>query len=112
MLETLERAGYVDDSRFAASRATLLATRGYGDEAIRYDLERHGLADEPIAAALAGLEHESERARALVERMGRSPKTARRLAAKGFSADAVEAASATRTSRPRTASLEGVRRIR
>jgi regulatory protein len=92
VLKTLERAGYVDDSRFAISRASVLATRGYGDEAIRHDLDRHGLAGEAIAAAIAGLETESERARALIGRMGRSPKTARRLAAKGFSADAVEAA--------------------
>jgi SOS response regulatory protein OraA/RecX len=91
-LETLERGGYVDDGRFAASRATLLAGRGYGDEAIRYDLERHGVAADPIVTALAALEPESRRARDLVARLGPSPKTARRLAAKGFSADTVEAA--------------------
>ena len=91
-LETLERAGYVDDGRFAAVA---------GDPARRPRLRRRGdpprprtarAGGEPIAAALAGLEPESERARGLIARLGPSPKTARRLAAKGFSADAVEAA--------------------
>src|SRR4051794_31813061 len=31
-VETLERLGYVDEERFAASRAGSLAARGYGDE--------------------------------------------------------------------------------
>jgi regulatory protein len=89
-VETLERAGYVDDARFAASRAAQLAGRGYGDEAIRYDLEQRGVGHEPIEAALAQLQPESLRAHDLVARLGSSPRTARRLAAKGFSADAVE----------------------
>ena len=42
-VETLERLGYVDERRFAASRAAALAARGYGDEAIRFDLEREGV---------------------------------------------------------------------
>ena len=41
-VETLQRAGVLDDRRFARSRAAALAGRGYGDAAIRFDLERHG----------------------------------------------------------------------
>ena len=38
-VETMARHGYLDDDRFAAARSRSLAARGYGDEAIRYDLE-------------------------------------------------------------------------
>jgi SOS response regulatory protein OraA/RecX len=89
-LETLEQAGLVDDDRLAAARAHALAERGYGDAAIRFDLEREGLADESIVAALAGLEPERQRARRLVEQRGRDARAARWLAAKGFDAGAVE----------------------
>ena len=44
-----------------------------------------------VEAALATIEPEIGRAAALVARVGADPKAARRLAAKGFSADAVEA---------------------
>jgi SOS response regulatory protein OraA/RecX len=89
-LETLERAGLVDDERLALGRAQGLAERGYGDAAIRFDLERQGLGGESVAAALAGLEPERERARRLVEQRGRDARAARWLAAKGFEASAVE----------------------
>ena len=89
-LETLERAGLVDDDRLAAARAQALAERGYGDAAIRFDLERQGLAGESVAAALAGLEPERERARRLGEQRGRDARAARWLAARGFDAAAVE----------------------
>ena len=91
-LDTLERVGYVDDTRFAASRAGSLAGRGYGDEAIRHDLTRHGVDGEAAAAAIGGLEPEVDRARALVARLGRSAKTAQQLARKGFSGESLEAA--------------------
>ena len=91
-LETLERVGYVDDERFAGARADVLAGRGYGDEWIRHDLAEHGLAGEAAAAAIGALPPEAERAAALVERLGRSRKTAARLARKGFGADALGAA--------------------
>ncbi len=89
-LETLERAGLVDDARFAAGRATALAERGHGDAAIRCDLERQGLASELVAEAIAALEPERERALRLAERRGRGPKTARWLAGRGFEPDTVE----------------------
>jgi len=91
-LASLERMGYVDDARLAAARAETLAARGYGDAAIRTDLERRGIAEEPCEAALAALAPEAERARELAERRGATVRTARRLVAKGFSPEAVEAA--------------------
>jgi len=90
VLETLERAGLVDDDRLAAARADALAERGYGDAAIRFDLERQGLTDESVAAALARLEPERQRAQRLVERRGESARTARWLAQRGFDAGTVE----------------------
>lgn len=91
-LEVLSRAGLVDDARFAGTRAARLAERGYGDAAIRHDLERQGIGSEPIQQALDGLEAEAERARRLVERRGRGVRTARYLATKGFGEEALEAA--------------------
>jgi regulatory protein len=91
-LDTLERVGYVDDERFAATRAAALAGRGYGDEWIRHDLSTHGIAAEAREEALAALEPEAARALALAERLGRSPKTAAHLARKGFAEDTIEAA--------------------
>jgi SOS response regulatory protein OraA/RecX len=91
-LAVLSRAGLVDDARFACSRAGRLAERGYGDAAIRYDLDRQGVDPELIQQALEGLEDERERARRLVERRGPGAKTGRYLASKGFSEGALEAA--------------------
>jgi SOS response regulatory protein OraA/RecX len=91
-VETMTRLGYVDDGRFAESRAGSLASRGYGDEAIRFDLEQQGLSEEQIVGALESLEPEPDRARAIVASEGGTPRTARRLGAKGFSDEAIEAA--------------------
>ena len=91
-LETLERVGYVDDGRYARARATSLAERGYGDQAIRELLGEDGIEPGEAAAALATLSSERERAAALVARLGRSPKTAAHLGRKGFGEDAIEAA--------------------
>jgi regulatory protein len=89
-LAALERAGLVDDGRFAATRAQALAGRGYGDAAIRFDLERQGVGDERAAEAVAELEPEGERARRLSERRGPGARTVRWLAARGFSVSSVE----------------------
>jgi regulatory protein len=91
-LDALERIGYVDDSRFAAQRAESHAGREYGDEAILAFLAADGLTPEVAAEALEALRPEAERAAAIVARIGASPKTAARLARKGFGEDAVEAA--------------------
>ena len=89
-LELLSRLGYVDDERFARSRAELLARRNCGDEMIRADLEGRGVAAGLIDAALAGLESERERVGRIVASRGRNAKTARFLAARGFSDDSIE----------------------
>ena len=89
-LETLQRVGYVDDERFARTRAEQLAARGSGDALIRHDLQTRGLAAEVVEAALAELEPERERVARIVARRGRSLKTARFLASRGFGEDAHE----------------------
>lgn len=89
-LGTLERVGLLDDARFAADRARRLADRGYGDGAIRFDLERQGVTDELAAEAVGALEPERERAARLVELRGRDGRTARWLAGRGFDAASVE----------------------
>lgn len=91
-LEALERAGFVDDARLAAARAQSLADRGFGDAAIRYDLEHENVAGELVEQALTGLEPERDRARALVARRGAEARTARWLMSKGFDASSVEEA--------------------
>jgi SOS response regulatory protein OraA/RecX len=92
-LAALTGAGLIDDGRFARTRAEGLAGRGYGDAAIRHDLERQGVEAELAEAALGGLEPELERARRLVERRGSGLRTARYLASKGFGGEALELAS-------------------
>ncbi len=91
-LQVLERAGLVDDARFGETRARTLAERGWGDAAIRADLEQQGVPAGLVGPALAALSPEAERARVLVRRRGGSVATARWLARKGFGEDAVEAA--------------------
>ena len=51
-VETMARLGYVDDGRMAADRARNMASRGFGDEAIRFDLEGRGIDTELIASAI------------------------------------------------------------
>jgi SOS response regulatory protein OraA/RecX len=89
-LETLTRAGLVDDERFACSRAQVLARRNLGDAAIRHDLESQGIAPELIELACAGLGPEDDRAARVVARRGRSLKTLRYLAGRGFDQDTLE----------------------
>ncbi len=91
-VEAMSRLGYLDDARFAASRAAVLAGREFGDEAIRFDLERQGLGGEQIDDAVRSLDPEADRARTIAARAGSAPRAARRLAAKGFSADSIESA--------------------
>jgi SOS response regulatory protein OraA/RecX len=90
VLRTLERAGLVDDRRFASVRAAHLAAKGWGDEAIRADLEREGVTAELAGEALAALEPERERAQALAGRRGADARTARWLAGRGFDPASIE----------------------
>jgi SOS response regulatory protein OraA/RecX len=89
-LETLERAGLVDDARVGIARARELAGRGFGDAAIRFALESEGLAADVVDDALAILDPEPERVSRLLDARGRSPKTLRWLAGKGFDASTLE----------------------
>jgi regulatory protein len=91
-VERLQEAGYVDDGRYAARRAEVLAERGYGDEAVRFELQRDGVAAAEIEAALASLAPERERALAILGRARIPLAAARRLAGKGFSVDVLESA--------------------
>jgi SOS response regulatory protein OraA/RecX len=89
-LATLQRAGLLDDARFATTRAAALADRGYGDDAIRHDLERRGLAGEAVADAIGSLAPEQERAALLASRFGGGLRAARAMARRGFGEDALE----------------------
>jgi SOS response regulatory protein OraA/RecX len=86
----LGRVGLIDDERLAEDRAALLARRGYGDIAIRADLQRRLIAAEAAAAAVAALEPESDRLRRLLEGQTVTPRLLRRLAGRGFSRDALD----------------------
>jgi SOS response regulatory protein OraA/RecX len=89
-LRTLERAGLVDDVRFASGRARQLAERGWGDAAIRAELESQSVGAEAVAEALAALAPERERAREQSARRGGGPRAVRWLAARGFDTDALD----------------------
>jgi len=89
-LATLERAGLLDDARFALARAASLAERGYGDEAIHWTLEREGVDTEVARRAIAALAPEQDRAEAIVERRGAGRATAAFLVRRGFAQEAVE----------------------
>ena len=91
VLAELERLGLLDDTRFALERARVLAERGKGDAAIRFDLERSGVSASAVEEALARLDPERERAERLVGRRGATPATARLLAGRGFDEDVVAA---------------------
>jgi SOS response regulatory protein OraA/RecX len=90
LVSSLADAGIVDDGRLAQMRAATLAERGHGDAAIVAALEQRGLDACHVAAAVAGLEAEAERARRVVDRRGLSPRTLRALTAKGFSEASLE----------------------
>jgi SOS response regulatory protein OraA/RecX len=93
-LESLGRAGLVDDARLAEDRAGVLARRGYGDAAIRADLRRRLIGAEAAADAVAGLEPEPTRVRGLLSGQDVTPALLRRLAARGFSRDTLDAVAA------------------
>jgi SOS response regulatory protein OraA/RecX len=89
-LSSLEVAGLVDDGRVAEARANELARRGYGDAAIRADLQRRRIASEMITAAIEGLAPEVERVAQAMAGKERTPALFRRLASRGFSCDTLE----------------------
>ena len=65
-VEAAQRAGLVDDRRFALQRAEQLASRGSGDLLIGDDLERQGVPPELVRLAIAALEPEADRADTIV----------------------------------------------
>jgi SOS response regulatory protein OraA/RecX len=89
-LAILDRAGLVDDTRLAESRAEVLARRGYGDAAIRADLRRRLIEAETAAEAIAALEPELTRVRRLLTGQDVTPALLRRLAGRGFSRDTLD----------------------
>ena len=91
-LESLTRAGVLDDMRYAENRARVLAERSAGNAYIRHDLAGAGVDETLVEEALATLASESERADRIVARRGASVRTARYLAGKGFADDVVRAA--------------------
>jgi SOS response regulatory protein OraA/RecX len=91
-LAVLDRAGLVNDRRFAVDRAAALARRGYGDAWIRWDLEQRGVAADVTDEAVTSLESEGERATRVLRERGGGPRVARLLARRGFGEEAVEAA--------------------
>jgi regulatory protein len=91
VVDQLVGAGLLDEARFAHERARVLAERGKGDIAIRFELDRAGVAALDVEGALAELEPEYERAARLVDRRGATPATARLLASRGFDEDVVTA---------------------
>jgi len=96
-VEELLRTGLLDDGRYARERARVLAERGKGDVAIRFELDRAGVEATPAEDAIASLEPERERAARLVGRRGASAATARLLAGRGFDEDVVAAVVAEQT---------------
>ncbi len=89
-IETLARAGYLDDRRVACARAASLAERGSGDALIRADLAHRGVAPELIEEALGTLEPERARAERVLARRGPGPRSVRYLASRGFSGDTLD----------------------
>jgi SOS response regulatory protein OraA/RecX len=84
-VRALGRAGLIDDTRVAKARAERLARRGYGDAAIRADLQRRRVSTDVAADALAALEPELDRARRVVAGQSLTPALIRRLSGRGFS---------------------------
>jgi len=89
-IAALGRAGVLDDVRLAQSRAERLARRGYGDAAIRADLQRRQIPDEAVVEAVAALRSERDRASRILEGKAVTPQLLRRLAGRGFSRETLE----------------------
>ena len=91
-ISQLSAAGYQSDERTANERTRVLASRLYGDLAIRDDLERRGIAEDSIESALADIEPELSRAMVLAGRAGDLTRLARTLQRKGYTEETIDAA--------------------
>jgi SOS response regulatory protein OraA/RecX len=90
VLTSAARAGLLDDLRFAETRASALAGRGSGDLLVLDDLVRHGIEEAVARDVVSRLEPESRRAARIVAARGRSIRTVRYLAARGFTQDTMD----------------------
>ncbi len=91
-VRALTQVGFLNDERLASNRAHALAERNLGDAAIRHDLEeRQGLDSVLVEEMLHGLEPEIDRAARIVAVRDAGAATARYLARRGFSEEAIEA---------------------
>lgn len=96
LLDSLEAAGLLSDTRYAASRMHVRGTR-IGDARLMNELRQQGVAAETIAAALEQMPDEAVRARAVwSRRFGVAPadskewaKQARFLQSRGFSVSTI-----------------------
>ena len=88
-VDTLARAGAVDDERLARTRASNLAERGWGNAAIIGRLHQAGISGEAVEGALADLASESVRAARLVVDLPARTAVAV-LARRGFDPELVE----------------------
>ena len=95
LLSELEGRKFLSNSRFAENRAHVLS-RKYGAARIRQDLKAKGVAAD-VAASVASVGDEAERARAILARKYRQPahsreeqaKRMRFLQSRGFSYDTI-----------------------
>ena len=90
VFQALTDARVLDDTRFAAARASALAERGWGDAAIVARLEAEGIAEGDARDALAGLSPEPARARRVSSGLERS-KAWPLLCRRGFDQETIEA---------------------
>jgi regulatory protein len=91
VVDTLSRSGYLDDARFARSRAAQLAARGYGDDWIRGDLEQQGVSRDIVEQAVSTLTPERDRALACAAGLPDPVRAAQMLVRRGFSEDSLDA---------------------
>jgi regulatory protein len=89
-IDRAARVGLVDDARFARARARSLAERGAGDALILEDLARRGIEDGAARVAVSELEPEDARAARIVEVRGRTARTLRYLASRGFGEESLD----------------------
>ena len=89
-VEVLEHAHYLNDRSYALDRAQSLAERGYGNAAARYILEQEKVGSGLIDEAVAALEPELERARAIARSVADRKRLLRRLSRRGFDSDVIE----------------------
>ncbi|MGA9761347.1 MAG: RecX family transcriptional regulator [Gaiellaceae bacterium] len=94
-VEALEQAQYLNDRSYALERARSLAERSYGDAAVRYILEQERVGSELVEEAIAALEPELERARAIARSIPDRKRLLGRLARRGFDSETIEQVSGT-----------------